>query len=124
MLKEKGDCLQVLLALGELYTLRGFHAKGLEIDKRLMKLQPDDPYVLYNLACSYSLLNQIDKARQVIKLAVLSGYDDWPHLETDPDMANLLQDEDFRQYLAKLKMQQSAVPANRDRRSNIKVNGV
>ena len=105
ILKEKGDFLQALTALAELYTRRGLYEKGLEVDKRLMHLQPEDPYVLYNLACSYSLLNQIDKARPIIKLAILSGYDDWAFLEQDQDLANLRQDDDFKQYFAKMKMQ-------------------
>jgi tetratricopeptide (TPR) repeat protein len=104
ILAEKGDFLQALMALGDLYTKRGFYEKGLAIDKRLVQLQPEDPYVLYNLACSYSLLNQLDKARQVIKLAILSGYSDWDFLEKDTDLINLLKDDDFKQYLSKMKM--------------------
>jgi tetratricopeptide (TPR) repeat protein len=98
------DFLQALMALGDLYTKKGFYAKGLEIDKKLAKMRPEDPYVLYNLACSYSLVNDLDHAFQVVRLAVESGYDDFKHLERDHDLDNLKRDERFTNYLSQVKV--------------------
>jgi tetratricopeptide (TPR) repeat protein len=99
LLKEKPDFLEALIALGDLYTQKGLHEKGLEIDQRLLQLRPEDPIILYNLACSYSLLNDIEKALSVIKLAIRCGYDDLNHLEQDNDLTNLRSDQRFRDFI-------------------------
>ena len=103
VLEKKQDFLQALMALGDLYTKNGLYEKGLEVDRRLAKMRPDDPFILYNLACSYSLVNHIDKAFQVMKLAIESGYDDFAYLEHDRDLENLLKDQQFRRYLSQVK---------------------
>ena len=103
ILKRKPDFIEALIAIGNLYTKRGFFQKGLEIDLKLAQLRPDDPMILYNLACSYSLLNHIDEALSTIKLAVEKGYDDIAYLEWDGDLNNLRQDNRFRQILSIIK---------------------
>src|ERR1051325_2887055 len=45
------DALQLL---GDHYTQRGRYAEGLKVDERLAQLEPRDPSVFYNLACSYT----------------------------------------------------------------------
>jgi len=103
VLKQKGDFLQALIALGDLYTKVGLHEKGLEIDKRLSQMQPEDPFVFYNLACSYSLMGDVDQAYSAMKRAFRNGYEDFKYLESDQDLKNLLQDSRFKQYLSKVK---------------------
>ena len=104
VVEKNGDFLEALMALGDIYTKKGLYAKGLEIDKKLVKLRPEDPYVLYNLACSYSLVNDIDHAFQVVKMAVEAGYDDFDHLENDHDLDNLKHDQRFTHYLSQVKV--------------------
>lgn len=89
LLKKKPDFIQALIALGDAYTKRGFYQKGLEIDKRLIQLKPDDPTVFYNLACSYSLLGLLDEALQTLKKAIKLGYRDFKWLKKEPDLENL-----------------------------------
>ena len=103
IIKDRGDFLQALIMLGELYTKKGLYEKGLEVDKKLVSLRPEDPYILYNLACSYSLLCDIEKALGAIKLAVHCGYQDFSHLEIDKDLANLRADNRFQQYFVQVK---------------------
>lgn len=88
-LKQRPDYVQALIALGDAYTKRGFYQKGLEVDKQLSKLKPDDPLVFYNLACSHSLLGSIDQAAPALKKAIKLGYSDLSWLEKDPDLENL-----------------------------------
>lgn len=107
VLKEKPDFIQALVALGDLYTKRGFFDKGLEIDKQLARLRPSDPTILYNLACSYSLVNNVDKSLEVIKMAIGYGYNDYGYLENDSDLDNLRQDGRFQQFYVTIK---NAVP--------------
>ena len=100
LIAENQDFFQALMALGDLYTKRGLYEKGLAVDKKLAKMRPEDPYILYNLACSYSLVNNLDKAYHVMKLAIDSGYTDFEFLEQDHDLENLLKDERFIKYFS------------------------
>ncbi len=94
--------IEALVALGELYTKRGLYEKGLEMDLRLSSLRPDCPYVNYNLACSYSLLNHIEEALSTIKRAVDCGYNHFEYLQYDTDLANLRRDERYQEFISTL----------------------
>ena len=100
---KKPNFVEALMVLGDLYTKSGEHEKGLKIDEKLSKLRPYNPIVLYNLACSYSLLQENKKALKTIQKAVECGYRDFEHLEHDPDLAHLRLDDGFQQYLSKIK---------------------
>ena len=89
------DFVEALQILGDAYTRTGQWEKGLEIDRRLAKLCPDDALVFYNLACSYSLLKKIDEAFAALSEAVKCGYDDARWLTKDPDLDNLRHDHRF-----------------------------
>lgn len=103
LLKKKPDFVEAMQLLGNLYTQKGEYQKGLAMDEQLAQLKPRDPVVLYNLACSYSLINDTNKALRAIKKAVNCGYDNFFHLEQDSDLENLRQDGRFRRYLERVK---------------------
>ena len=103
IIKKKDDFVQALVMLGDLYTQKGRIEDGLAVDEKLVHLRPEDPYVFYNLACSYSLLNRIDEAYKAMKDAIMLGYDDFIYLERDPDLSHLRQDPRFKEYLAQAK---------------------
>ena len=105
-LKNNPNFAQALIALGEIYTKKGLYDKGLNIDKRLLKLKPDSPIVHYNLACSLSLLGDISASFKAIKRAIDLGYDDFPFMHNDPDLSNLRSDERFLELIKKVKNQQ------------------
>lgn len=96
LVKEDPNFKDVLIPLAENYTKAGRHEDALKIDLKLSELLPSDPTVHYNLACSYSLLNQISEASTTLRKAVDLGYRDFKHLEEDPDLANLRAHPDFR----------------------------
>jgi tetratricopeptide (TPR) repeat protein len=89
------DFIEALQILGDAYTKTGQWEKGLEIDERLAKLCPDNSLVFYNLACSYSLLKQVEEAFAALRQAVKLGYSDARWLTKDPDLDNLRQDNRF-----------------------------
>jgi len=57
--------------------------------KLLLDLNPKNPLVLYNLACTESLLKNCDEAFELLQAAIESGYHNLAHLSTDPDLENL-----------------------------------
>ena len=91
--------MEALSCLAELYTRQGLFEKGLRADEHLVRLRPEDPVIVYNLACSYSLLNDVPASRRAMVRAIELGYDEWEHLRKDTDLANLLSDSEFQAFL-------------------------
>ena len=102
ILKDAPDFIEALVAIGDLYTRAGYWQKGLDIDLKLLRLRPEDPIVHYNLACSYALLNQTRAALGALSKAIDLGYNDFQHLKEDPDLENLLKDEQFKTFIAQV----------------------
>ncbi len=86
----------VLKALGNLYTRAGFYAEGLDVDKRLSALCPDEPMVLYNLGCSLALTGNTDAALDSLRRAISLGYDDLAFMARDEDLRSLRELAEFR----------------------------
>ena len=103
IIQDSPSFTRALMALGDLYTKRGDYEKGLAVDLKLIQLCPTDPIVLYNLACSYSLTNDVQKAFETIKRAIECGYDNFKYLLTDPDLKNVNEDDRFQTYLSQFK---------------------
>jgi len=93
-----------LIVLGHAYTRRGEYEKGLEIDRRLARLRPEDPIVFYNLACSFSLLGRVDDAYDALEQSVRRGYHDMGHMLEDPDLENLRRDDRFEAFCGRMKL--------------------
>ncbi|MEI6085523.1 MAG: hypothetical protein WCS70_14660 [Verrucomicrobiota bacterium] len=87
--------IEALQILGDAYTKTGQWKKGLLVDKRLAKLCPDNALVFYNLACSYSLLDNVDAGFAALDRAIKLGYRDAKWLVKDPDLDNLRKDSRF-----------------------------
>jgi len=102
ILKDAPNFVQALTVLGDLYTRAGHWQKGLKVDLKLFSLRPSDPLVLYNLACSYALLNQARPAFTALSRAIELGYDDFTYLKNDTDLENLLKDEHVLDFIKKL----------------------
>jgi len=103
VLKNKPDFMEALQALGNAYTARGLYQKGLEVDMKLVGLRPAEPVAHYNLACSYSLLKDIEAAFKALTRAIDLGYSDLSHMAKDPDLENLRQDKRFLNLIIKLR---------------------
>ena len=108
ILRESPDFIETMMALADLYTKKGLYREGLELDERLARLRPEEPVIFYNLACSYSLLNDQYAALNAIRRAVELGYDDFEHLYNDQDLAQLMADEQFRKYLKDIQKKQKS----------------
>src|SRR5262245_50033559 len=93
------DYIDVLRILGNLLTLKGRFAEGLQVDKRLVQLRPSDALAHYNLACSYALLHRPDQAIKTLRRAVELGYRDFRYMREDRDLDTIRHDPRFRQLL-------------------------
>jgi len=95
------DALQIL---GDHYTQRGRISEGLKVDERLAKLEPRNPVVFYNLACSYSLSGDVEQAADALAKALQLGYHDFEWLAKDPDLKRLRSDAAFDELKARIRL--------------------
>ncbi len=94
------DALQLL---GDHYTQRGLFSEGLRVDEHLARLEPKNPLVFYNLACSYSLTEEFDNAVLALERAIALGYRDFTWLSKDPDLKKLRAQPIFLELKAKIR---------------------
>jgi len=69
IVRRDPDYVDALQLLGDDYTQRGRFPEGLQVDERLASLEPQNSLVFYNLACSYSLTGQFDRALAALEKA-------------------------------------------------------
>jgi tetratricopeptide (TPR) repeat protein len=101
--KRDPTFIEALQILGDDYTRRGRFDDGLKIDEQLCRLRPDDSLVRYNLACSYSLTSQFDRAIEALEASINLGYRDFKWMSQDPDLKNLRQHNEYRRIRAKVR---------------------
>ena len=94
--------IEALILLGDAYTRRGQYQKGLQVDLKLCRIKPRDPIARYNLACSYSLLNNIDLAVNNLREALQLGYRDLKWMNDDPDLVNVRKDNRYYNLIKKI----------------------
>jgi tetratricopeptide (TPR) repeat protein len=92
--------IEALIALGDAYTKRGRYKDGLWVDRKLSRLRPEDGTVHYNLACSYSLLEQSEECLEALTKAVRLGYREFRFMLEDPDLAFIRKDPRFGSMLS------------------------
>jgi tetratricopeptide (TPR) repeat protein len=91
LVRRDPEYVDALQLLGDHYTQRGRFPEGLKVDERLARLEPENSLVFYNLACSYSLTEQFDRAMLALEKAIHLGYRDFNWLARDPDLKKLRQ---------------------------------
>ncbi len=92
----------VIEILGGLYTKTGRVADGLRMDRRLVKLQPENATAHYNLACSLALSKRRTDALRSLRRAIDLGYKDYDWMSQDPDLESLQKSREFHDLLKRL----------------------
>ena len=87
--------VEVLKILGDHYTKCGRHQDGLEVDRLLARLLPQEALVHYNLACSLALVGDVRESAEAITKSFHLGYCDWDYLKKDEDLENLRASAEF-----------------------------
>jgi len=103
LVRRDPDYVDALQILGDHYTQRGRISEGLKVDERLAQLEPGNPVVFYNLACSYSLAGEMEQAAGALEKALQLGYRDFEWLAKDPDLKRLRADAAFDVLKAKIR---------------------
>jgi adenylate cyclase len=60
------------------------------------ELSPNDPLMLYNVACVYSRLGEPRRAIESLRQAIAAGYENFSWLRNDPDLDALRDHADFK----------------------------
>ncbi|MGB0259472.1 MAG: tetratricopeptide repeat protein [Coraliomargarita sp.] len=81
--------------LAHYYTDAGRIDDGLRIDRKIVRLTPEDPTAHYNLACSLALKDRKADAVKMLRKALELGYDDFKWLCNDPDLKSLAEYSGF-----------------------------
>jgi tetratricopeptide (TPR) repeat protein len=103
IVRRDPEYIEALQLLGDHYTQRGSYDQGLRVDEKLSRLEPHNPLVFYNLACSYSLIGEVDAAAHALEKALTLGYRDFKWLAKDPDLRTLRKHPVFREIEAKIR---------------------
>jgi len=89
-----------LVALGEV-------ERGLEWAARALEMAPDEPMLLYNVGCIYSLAGRIDDAVEVLERAVANGLTQKRWFEHDNNLDPLREHPRFRALMERLERSKS-----------------
>ena len=89
----------VIEELADVLLQMGRTRDVIPLDQRLIELRPTDPDARYNLACSLARTGRNDEAVDALSRAILLGYDDLAHMESDPDLEGLRDHPDYRALL-------------------------
>ena len=99
ILQREPDYADVLRVMGNNLTLKGRIKDGLDVDRRLVRLRPQDALAHYNLACSYALLKKTEPALTTLRRAIELGYRDFKYMRTDRDLDSIRDDPRYRAIL-------------------------
>jgi tetratricopeptide (TPR) repeat protein len=100
---DRRENVPALVELGAALTRLGRYDEGLLVDQRLVRLEPEEPIVHYNLACSLALLGRADESIEELTRAVDLGYEDLEHMLKDRDLRSLRSSPRFEELARRLK---------------------
>jgi len=65
--------------------------------ERALAIDPEDPVVVYAVACVYAILGMADEALEGLEKALVGGFGNKKWIENDPDFASLRDHPRFRE---------------------------
>ena len=73
----------------------GFKEDAIREGGKALELSPGDPMMLYNCACLYSQLGEVDRAVDTLRQAIAGGYENFGWMKHDPDLNALREHPGF-----------------------------
>jgi len=95
VLERDPSFIEAIRVLATNLAAKGEYARALQLDRRLVRLVPDDAIAWYNLACSYAVLGMSDPAFSALQRSLELGYRFRERLRQDPDLKLLRRDPRF-----------------------------
>jgi TolB-like protein/Flp pilus assembly protein TadD len=74
---------------------KGRKEEAIREGDKALELSPGDPMMLYNCACLYSQLGEIDRAIGTLRTAISGGYENFGWMRHDPDLDALREHPEF-----------------------------
>jgi Flp pilus assembly protein TadD len=99
ILERRPEFVEALKAHAKNLALARRHQEGVQFDRRITRLRPEDALARYNLACSLVLIRQHDEAIVELRRAVELGYRDFTFMMKDRDLDGIRRDPRFRDLL-------------------------
>jgi len=99
VLEQDPFFVDALRVQGNNLAAKGEYARTLQLDRRLVRLVPDDAIAWYNLSCTYAVLGMIDPAFSALQRSLELGYRFVARLRQDPDLKTLRRDPRFLRLL-------------------------
>jgi|SRR5262245_15304869 len=99
LLDRRPDYVEALKAHAKNLAIAKRHHDGLQFDRRITRLRPQDCLARYNLACSLALTRHFDEALSELRRAVELGYRDFTFMKQDRDLDPVRKDPRFRAIL-------------------------
>lgn len=106
ILKRDPGNLPSMEMLAGFCTRAGRIEEGLEVDRRIVELDPDNAVGHYNLACSLALKQRHEEAVEVLRTALEKGYKDFDWMLEDPDLKSLHEHSGFSALIAEFRIRQ------------------
>ena len=86
------------------YLLLKNYTKAIHHFEIARRISPQDELTLYNLACAYALAGgKTSEAIEALEASVKAGFNDYHHVEKDPDLDSIRADERYLRLIERLK---------------------
>ena len=89
IVRERPDYPEAVLLYGNLLTGVREHKKALASDRHGAAIDPANPIMWYNLACSLALVDHPTEALDTLEKAIDLGFSDARLMSQDPDLDSL-----------------------------------
>jgi hypothetical protein len=96
ILQSRPDYFETLKAHAKNLAMARRHHEGLQVDRHITRLRPQDALARYNLACSLVLTRNLEDAIVELRRAVELGYRDFAFMKEDRDLDAIRKDPRFR----------------------------
>ena len=87
--------------VGVTFYARKFYDDALKWYKKSLTANPDFSDAYYNMACIYSLTNEVELSIRYLKIAILNGFIDYEIIKKDPDLSRVRSTSEFKQIVIK-----------------------
>lgn len=88
--------------LGLKYHKSGDYDNAISYFQKCLDTNIDCQLVFYNLACVYSITNDIEKSLQYFRWSFERGYYSWNFIVVDPDLVNIKENPEFVEIIRKM----------------------